>query len=222
MWDENISHSGWGFKKMFEQIPFSKLNIAKASDDAPPEAKLSATLDELVAELVASATPHHINPLRARRWLLTTGQRQALLAQYLTKKKEQTPMLDIAKLLEITEHGLNAQVSPREGESFAKAFTRKYETDESYRRQWQNHQDTKLMLSKTTATMTPTSTEVGNSNVADDSAEAVRLLTEMAEQTGKPFEVVFSAPENRELAARTYRAEQRPNISSTSGSELQR
>jgi hypothetical protein len=158
MWDENISHSGWGFKKMFEQIPFSKLNIAKASDDAPPEAKLSATLDELVAELVASATPHHINPLRARRWLLTTGQRQALLAQYLTKKKEQTPMLDIAKLLEITEHGLNAQVSPREGESFAKAFTRKYETDESYRRQWQNHQDTKLMLSKTTATMTPTST----------------------------------------------------------------
>ena len=68
---------------------------------------------------------------------------------------------------------------------------------------------------KTTASMTPTFTEVGDTNVADDSAEAVRLLQEMAEQSGKSFEVVFSAPENKKLAARTYRAEQRPNESST-------
>ena len=134
-------------------------------------------------------------------------------------------MLDFAKLLEITEHGLNAQVTPRDGESFAKAFSRKYETDESYRRQWQNHQDTKMMLSlsKTNyASMTPTTTVVGNTLVADDSAEAVRQLTAMAEQTGTSFEVVFSAPENKELAARTYTMHNRPNVSSTSGSELQR
>ena len=192
--------------------------IRKASDADPPE--LSANLDELVAELVAAATPHHINPMRARRWLLTTGPGQALLLQRATKKKEQQmPQVDIGKLLEITEHGLNAQVTPRDGESFAKAFSRKYETDESYRRQWQNHQDTKMMLSlskKRTATMTPTSTEVGSSLVADDSAEAVRLLTEMAEQSGRSFEVEFAAPENAALAARTYTMHNRPNISSPS------
>jgi len=192
----------------------------KATDAAPPEASLSDKLDELVAELVAAARPHHINPMRARRWLLTTGPGQALLLQRATKKKEQQmPQVDIGKLLEITEHGLNAQVTPRDGESFAKAFSRKYETDESYRRQWQNHQDTKMMLSlskKTTATMTPTSTEVGSSLVADDSAEAVRLLTEMAEQSGRSFEVEFAAPENAALAARTYTMHNRPNISSPS------
>jgi hypothetical protein len=195
--------------------------MRKADSDAePPSATLSATLDEAVAELVAAATPHHINPMRARRWLLTTGPGQALLLQGATKKKE-TPMpqVDIAKLLEITEHGLNAQVTPRDGESFAKAFSRKYETDESYRRQWQNHQDTKMMLSlskKRTAPMTPTTAEVGNTLVADDSTEAVRLLQEMAEQSGQSFEVVFAAPENKALAARTYRMEQRPNNSSPS------
>jgi hypothetical protein len=190
-------------------------------DDEPSTADLSATLDELTAEIVASSTPHHINPMRARRWLLTTPSGQALLLQR-TKKKE-TPMLDFAKLLEITEHGLNAQVTPRDGESFAKAFSRKYETDEAYRRQWQNHQDTKMMLSKaTSASMTPTTAVVGNTLVADDSAEAVRQLTAMAEQTGTSFEVVFSAPENKELAARTYTMHNTPNVSSTSGSELQR
>ena len=132
-------------------------------------------------------------------------------------------MLDFAKLLEITEHGLNAQVTVRDGESFAKAFSRKYETDESYRRQWKNHSELLLSLSKaTSASMTPTTAVVGNTLVADDSAEAVRLLTEMAEQTGTSFEVVFAAPENKALADRTYTVHNRPNISSTSGSELQR
>jgi hypothetical protein len=184
--------------------------------------KLSTALDELVAEMIAAHTG--LNPQRARRWLLTTEQGMARLAQHTTKKREtKMPQVDIFKLLEITEHGLNAQVTPRDGESFAKAFSRKYETDESYRRQWQNHQDTKMMLSKATrASMTPTYTTVGDTSVSDDSAEAVRQLTEMAEQTGQSFEVVFSAPENRELAARTYTMHNRPNVSSTSGSELQR
>jgi hypothetical protein len=189
-----------------------------AGDD---DKKLSAKLDELVAELVASARLRHINPQRARRWLLTTGPGQALLAQFTTKKKEEQ-MPDIMKAISTMEDVLNAQVKRQDGETFAKAFTRKYETDESYRRQWQNHQDTKLMLSKTTATMTPTTAVVGNTLVSDDSAEAVRQLKEMAEQTGQSFEVVFSAPENRELAARTYTMHNRPNVSSTSGSELQR
>jgi hypothetical protein len=60
MWDDNISHSGWGFKKMFEQIPFSKLNIAKAdvSDplrgprDEPDDDKVSPKLRAMVAAMV--------------------------------------------------------------------------------------------------------------------------------------------------------------------------
>ena len=109
-------------------------------------------------------------------------------------------MLDFAKLLEITEHGLNAQVTPRDGESFAKAFSRKYETDESYRRQWQDHQDTKMMLSpnmsKSMPTLTPTST--------DNPDEAVRLLQQLAAKNGRSFEAEFADPANRALAQKTY------------------
>jgi hypothetical protein len=72
------------------------------------------------------------------------------------------------------------------------------------------------------AGLEPTSVEVGNANVADDSAEAVRLLGEMAEKQGRTFEQVFADPNNKALAGRTYIAAHRPNTSSTSGSELQR
>jgi hypothetical protein len=72
------------------------------------------------------------------------------------------------------------------------------------------------------ASLEPTSVEVGSSETSDDSAEAVRLLAEMAEKQGRSFEQVFSDPANKELTARTYRAQQRPTASSTSGSELQR
>jgi hypothetical protein len=229
MWDDNISHSGWGLKRMFDCIPFSKLNIAKAADTAdtgdeePPE--LSATLDELVTELVASAGLRHINPVRARRWLLTTVPGQALLLQRATKKETKMPQVDLMKAIGTMEEMLNAQVTRREGESFAKSFTRKFENDIEFRKQWRDLTEAKHMLSlfKTNyATMTPTTATVGSSLVADDSAEAVRQLKEMAEQTGEGFEVVFSKPENAALAARTYTVHNRPNVSSTSGSELQR
>jgi Ser-tRNA(Ala) deacylase AlaX len=72
------------------------------------------------------------------------------------------------------------------------------------------------------ASLEPTFTEVGNTNVADDSAEAVRLLKEMAEKQHRTFEQVFSDPENKALAGRTYTSAHRPNSSSTSGDELQR
>jgi hypothetical protein len=206
------------------QGPLLFNDIMRKADDEPAD-KLTPKLRAMIAAMRAAdptkSEEEHLNRLLTK----PHGRRTAEHLNNLSKG-EQTPMpqVDIAKLLEITEHGLNAQVTPRDGESFAKAFSRKYETDESYRRQWQNHQDTKMMLSmskRTNATMTPTSTEVGNTLVADDSAEAVRLLTEMAEQTGKSFEVVFAAPENKALAARTYRMEQRPNFSSVNTDYLE-
>jgi hypothetical protein len=44
----------------------------------------------------------------------------------------------------------------------------------------------------------------------------------MATKQGRKFEEVFADPANRALAAATYTGAHRPNISSTSGSELQR
>jgi hypothetical protein len=58
-------------------------------------------------------------------------------------------------------------------------------------------------LTKGMATLTPTSTEVGNTNISDDSAEAVRLLQEMAEKQHRTFEQVFADPNNKALASRT-------------------
>jgi hypothetical protein len=62
------------------------------------------------------------------------------------------------------------------------------------------------------ATLKPTSTEVGNTLVADDSAEAVRLLNEMAEKQGRKFEDVLADPKNSKLAARTYTRAHRSSI----------
>jgi hypothetical protein len=181
--------------------PMGKAADPADTGDEPSTANLSATLDELTAEIVASSTPHHINPMRARRWLLTTEQGQALLLQRATKKKEtKMPQVDLMKAIGTMEEVLNAQVTPRDGESFAKAFSRKYETDEGYRRQWQNHQDTKMMLSpnvsKSMPTLTPAST--------DNPVEAVRQLQQLAAKNGRSFEAEFADPANRALAQKTY------------------
>jgi hypothetical protein len=57
--------------------------------------------------------------------------------------------------------------------------------------------------------------------VAEDSAEAIRLLNEMATKQGRKFEDVFADPNNKALAGKTYTGAHRPTASSTSGSELQ-
>ena len=64
-------------------------------------------------------------------------------------------MLDIAKLIEVTEQGLMAQVTQRAGESYAKSFSRKYENDISFRRDWAALTDAKhsMALSKGTASV---------------------------------------------------------------------
>jgi hypothetical protein len=62
------------------------------------------------------------------------------------------------------------------------------------------------------ATLKPTSTSVGNTLVPDDSAEAVRLLAEMAERQHRTFEQIFSDPANAKLAARTYTSAHRSSV----------
>ncbi|MHC2539133.1 hypothetical protein [Bradyrhizobium diazoefficiens] len=134
------------------------------------------------------------------------------------------PQVNLMKLIEVAEHSLMAQVTKRDGESYHQSFARRYENDITFREQWVALTDAKhlMALSKGMATLTPTSTEVGNTQVSDDSAEAVRLLSEMAEKQHRTFEAVFQDPANKALAARTYTAHHRPTASSTSGDELQR
>ncbi|SIO49689.1 hypothetical protein SAMN05443247_06520 [Bradyrhizobium erythrophlei] len=214
--------------KLFKQFgDYLKANVTDdvtGDHQGDTDKKLSDRLNEIVAEMIVAAPSLH--PQRARRWLLHTPQGQKLLAQYSTMKKD-PPMLDIAKIVSITEEALLAGVTKRDGESYAKSFSRRYETDIDFRKQWAALTEAKHLLSmasttKSMATLTPTSTEVGNTSVSDDSAEAVRLLQEMADKQHRTFEQVFSDPANRELAARTYTAAHRPTASSTSGSELQR
>jgi hypothetical protein len=203
--------------KVFESYDdYLKTNISKGNDprsgqppNSPtdaPKAPLSAQLNELVAEMIA-ATGGRLHPDRARRWILQTPAGRELLSQRMTKKEEQPmPQVDIMKAIGTMEEVLNAQVTRRDGETFAKAFTRKIETDEVYRRQWSDLGDAKMAvaMSKGMASLEPTSTVVGSSEFADDSAEAVRLLQAMAAKNGRSFEAEFGDPANSKLAAATY------------------
>jgi hypothetical protein len=146
-------------------------------------------------------------------------------AEHLNNLSKGAPMLDVSKLIPVLEEGLmaRAKLTKRDGQTEAQAFAKLYENDIDFRKQWAIVTEAKMMmaLSKSLPNMmstTPTSTEVGNTGTADDSAEAVRLLSEMAEKQHRTFEQVFQDPDNAALAARTYTSHHR---SSTSGSELQ-
>src|ERR1700682_1335696 len=235
MWDDNISHSGWGLKKMFEQIPFSKLNIIKTSEDDNPERtntipdddKVSSKLKELVAAMV-EATGGRLHPHRAARWLLHTEQGQALLAQH--KKETPMPTVDIMKLhnpdsvIEFikssgaSEHVISevimghAKLNKRDGESDAQAFARifpKFQTAYGVAKGYPNTKRTE-----------PVSVEVGDTSVEDDSWKASEQLAALvAEQraraptltTSKLYERVYADPANKALVARAHK---RPTASS--------
>jgi hypothetical protein len=185
--------------------------------------KLSGKLKEMVAALITAAPS--VSEAHAMHFLLHSphGRRLAEHLNSISKTEKDPSMLDIMKLVAITEQGLMAQVTKRDGESYAQSFSRKFENDVDFRKQWRDLTEAKhsVSLSKGMATLTPTSTEVGSTQVSNDSAEAVRLLQEMATKNGRSFETEFTDPANAKLAARTYTAAHRPTASSTSGDELQ-
>jgi hypothetical protein len=195
--------------KLFKQYgDYIKANVNDdvtgdhAGDD---DKKLSGKLRQMVAALITSVPG--LREDQAMHFLLHSP-RGRKLAEHLNNisKGEQMPQLDIMKVIAITEQGLMATVVKRDGERFDTAFARKFENDIDFRKQWRDLTDAKhsMAFGKGMATLTPTSTEVGNTNVSDDSAEAVRLLQEMAATNGRSFESVFADPANRALAARTY------------------
>jgi hypothetical protein len=204
------------------QSPFAHISLHKAAVSGPLRgpregddsdkvlAKLNAMVDAMFV-----ATPS-ISREQAAHYLLHNahGRRLAEHLNNLSKGETIMPQVDILKVATILEDGLNAQVTKRDGESFAQAFSRKYQADEDWRRQWASVTEAKhtVALSKGMASLTPTSLGVGNTNVSDDSAEAVRLLNEMCEKQGRSFESVFSDPANSALAQKTYTSAHRSSI----------
>ena len=191
---------------------FDDIMRKAAADDIPDDDKVSSKLRSMVDAMIAAAPT--LNRQQAAHYLLHTphGQRLAEHLNSISKHKETImPQPDILKAATIMEDALMASVVKRDDETYAKAFAKKYENDIDFRRQWATVTEAKQMLalSKGMATLTPTSVGVGNTNVSDDSAKAVKLLQEMAEKQGRKFEDVFADPANAKLALQTYTANHR-------------
>jgi len=122
---------------------------------------------------------------------------------------------------ELTTMGMDEARKQFPNDTPAKAFVKYHDANLEFRKALKiaSNQAFGSSLQKSYASLKPTSVEVGSTETPDDSAEAIRLLNEMAEKQHRTFEEVSLDPENRELAAVAFR---RPNTSSTSGSELQR
>jgi hypothetical protein len=214
---------------LFNDIMLAKASVSdplRGPRDEDDDDKLSAKLRAMVAAMTI-ADPSKTEQQHLH-YLLHSAHGRRLAEHFNNLSKGEPPMLDVNKLIPIAEKALMASVNKRDDESDAKAFTRKFENDLEFRKQWKIVQEARHLLSpnmtKSVNVMdtTPTSTEVGNTSVPDDSAEAIRLLRELAEKQHRTFEEVFADPNNKALAGRTYTSHHRPNVSSTSGSELQR
>jgi hypothetical protein len=169
-----------------------------------------------------------LNPRHVARWILHTKEGRELLSQHMTKKEQpmnrSEEMQEMHKFVKsggmsavakrIIETGSTSLTEPEYTElvqedatlrkvAFEKAFADPT-TQQAYAIIREAGYVKSLGYSKSMPTLTPTSVDIGNPNVADDSAEAVRLLGEMAAKNGRSFEAEFTAPENAKLAARTY------------------
>jgi hypothetical protein len=212
---------------------FNDIMLRKAEDDNEEprtnainnnsnnnDTKLNTMVDAMV-----TAAPS-LDRQAAAHFLLHTARGRRLaehLNSILKHKEEPMPQVDIMKLHNIasvrevakqisadgnaagiSEYDFtsivmgHARLSKRAGESDGAAFERVLTASENGELR-QAYQITKGM-----ASLEPTSVGVGNTSVSDDSAEAVRLLREMAERQHRTFEQVFADPANAALAKQTY------------------
>lgn len=197
-----------------------RTNIIDDSD------KVSAKIKDLAASMIA-ASSGKITEQQATHFILNTPHGRKMYEHFSKSRKDNPMHINIHKLMpaiEIMEEGLQARakLERHDGESVAKSFTRLYEGDLDFRRTCKTVQEAKHFVALTKVNVMPTSvvsTEVGNTNVPDDSAKAIAQLNAQAERAHRTFEEEFLDPANAGLAEATYR---RPTASSTSGSELQR
>jgi hypothetical protein len=202
---------------------FNDIMLRNATDDdeqrtniIPDDDKVSSKLRSMVDAMIAAAPS--LDRQQAAHYLLHNahGRRLAEHLNSISKQKETImPQVNILKCITIMDDALMAQarLSKRADETDAKSYSRLMKDDSTFLRQCAAIQDAKHTVAKGMATLQPTSVGVGSTLVADDSAEAVRLLTAAAAKNGRSFETEFADPANATLASRTYTANHRSSVS---------
>lgn len=180
--------------------------------------KLSDKLKDMVDALIVAAPS--LDRQAAAHFLMNhpQGRKLAEHLNNISKTERNTPM-DIFKVISITENALMAGITKRDGENYHTAFARKFENDIEFRKQWRDLNEAKQLHGylKSYPNMmgtTPTSVEVGATNVESDAEKAYGRLMEMAEAQHKPaptltvaqlFARVMADPANVKLASRSLR-----------------
>jgi hypothetical protein len=226
----------------FDEVTFSKAAEIQPPNSPTDKSKapLSEKLEQMVdAMLLAAPT---LNRQAAHDFLTNTAHGRRLAEHLNNLSKGETVMPQVVDIMKLhnpdsvtefikssgaSEHVISevimghAKLNKRSGESDAQAFARvfpKFQTAYGVSKGYSAETDDSFpSLTKRqgvpTLSLTPTSTSVGNTLVSDDSAEAIRLLNEMAEKQGRTFTDVFADPNNKALAGRTYTSAHRPNVS---------
>jgi len=220
---------------LFDDIMYRKANEPRADDDEqrtntiPDDDKVSAKLRAMVEAMIV-AVPS-LDRQTATHFLLHTphGRRLAQHFNSISKHEDEPmPQVNVFKLSniesvrEIAKHITenddiaefdftkilmgHAQLNKRDKEADGAALERiltppgNSELRLAYR------------TTKGMASLEPTSVGVGSTLVSDDSAEAVRLLREMAETQGRSFEQGVTDPANAKLVGRTYTQHHRSSV----------
>jgi hypothetical protein len=189
MWDDNEDHSGWPLHKLFGSVDYARV-ISKFISKTEKEPIMDRS--EEMIEMRKFVRQGGMAAIAKR--IIETG------ATSLTEPEFTTLVQQAASLSKV---------------SFEKAFTDP-DTMQAYKIVREAGY-VKSLNNLNVARMTPTSTSAGSSSVSDDSAEAVRQLTAMAEEQHRTFEEVILDPANKVLALRTYTSAHKPNISTTPG-----
>jgi hypothetical protein len=191
-----------------DQVTFSKAAAVDEPATNINQSTLADKLEGMIDAMLMSAPT--LDRQEAAHYLLHSPHGRRLY-EHLSKTMESNPVpqqTDISKLIPIMEEALMAQAKlhKRHDESEAKAFSRFYESNLEYRKQWQTLTEAKhlqaLRTTKALASLEPTSVVVDGSETS--AAKAVAALTAMCEAQHKTFEQVFSDPANSKLAAATY------------------
>jgi hypothetical protein len=219
---------------------FTEILITKGIDKNATAAELFESFGDYLKAETAPTTAQAMFDRKRRA-------AERLAAAMAEREKEQLkkvePMIDIFKLhneqsvVEVAKSVIagelpgvpfadvlmgHARLSKRAGESDAKAFTRLFENNIEFRQADAAAKEAGWIAHHKLNVMSVEPSVVGGAQAMDvnRATEAVKQLKELAAQQHKSFEQAML--ENPELTARTYTSAHRPNLSSTSGSELQR
>jgi hypothetical protein len=216
-WNDNDDHTGWSMHQFFSSIDFSKIKKVATTAQAMHDKKRRAA-ERLMAELSAKEKETQMSrteEMQQMKSFIKDGGMPAV-AKYILETGS-------TSLNEYEYTELVQEESKRKGISFEKAF-QDPDTQRAYAIVREaGHVQTYLKSAGFPNVMSVEPVVTGGKDAMDvnsDSSKAIQELTALAEKQHISFEQ--AALNNPAIMARTYTSAHRPNISSTSGSELQR